>query len=157
MWFRSPDSSRSWLLALVAVLDAAALQTALCPTTAPRQARLYLSMGISCLRSFAQALRIPYDPDPLPTNPIRLREEEFLEGVALLAGVGFPMERSSSDAWRHFSGWRVNYEGIVDALTVLVIPPPAPWLLERPDVGSVHFPRILNRTPEDPDAMSRKS
>src|SRR5665213_1045316 len=40
--FRSPQPLRSWLIALLGVLDAAALQTALAPTTAPVEARLLL-------------------------------------------------------------------------------------------------------------------
>jgi hypothetical protein len=46
----------------------------------------------------------------------------------------------------------VNYEGIVDALTRLVMPPPAPWFAERPALGELQFPRVLDRTPDDPDA-----
>ena len=157
IWFRSPDPTRSWLLALVAMLDAAALHATLIPSTAPRQARLCLQMGTSCLRSLAGALHIPYDPDPLPTTPIRLSEEEFLEGYALLEGVGFPIERTREDAWRHFSGWRINYESVADALTRLVLPPPAPWLLDRPEVGTANFPRVLNRTPDDPDGVTGPS
>ncbi len=155
MWFRSPESTRSWLLALVAIMDAAALHHALAPGTAPREGRLCLRMGINCLRSLADALRIPYDPDPLPTSPIRLTEQEFGEGYDLLASVEFPIECPREEGWRHFAGWRVNYEGIADALTQLVMPPPAPWLLARPELGSAAFPRILNRTPEDPEGRIR--
>jgi hypothetical protein len=155
MWFRSPDPTRSWLLALVAVLDAAALHASLAPSSVPRQARLCLRMGINCFRSLADALRIPYDPDPLPTSPIRLSEEEFLDGMRLLESVHFPIESSREDAWRHFAGWRINYEPIADQLTRLLLPPPAPWLLPRPEVGPASFPRILNRTPEDPEATAR--
>lgn len=155
MWFRSPESSRSWLLALVAILDAAAMHHALAPSTAPRQGRLCLRMGINCLRSLADALRIPYELDPLPTTPTRLTEREFGEGYDLLASVDFPIECSKEESWRHFAGWRVNYEGIADALTLLVMPPPAPWLLERPDLGPATFPKILNRTPDDPEGTIR--
>jgi hypothetical protein len=151
MWFRSPDPTRSWLLALVAMLDAAALHNSLAPSTAPRQARLCLQMGTSCLRSLAHALRIPHEADPLPTTPIRLSRAEFMEGYDLLEEVGFPIERDRDDAWRQFSGWRVNYESVADALTRLVVPPPAPWLLPRPGLGTAIFPRVLNRTPEDPE------
>jgi hypothetical protein len=154
MWFRSPDPTRSWLLALVAMLDAAALHASLCPSTAPRQARLCLQMGTNCLRSLAGALHIPFESDPLPTTPIRLSEAEFLEGFSLLEGVGFPIERTREDAWRHFSGWRVNYESVADALTELVLPPPAPWLLPRPWLGTANFPRIINRTPDQPEGGS---
>jgi hypothetical protein len=151
IWFRSPDPTRSWLLALVAMLDAAALHTSLTPSTAPRQARLCLQMGTNCLRSLAQALHIPFDPDPLPNARIRLTKEEFFEGFDLLEGVGFPIERDREDAWRQFAGWRVNYESVADALTRLVLPPPAPWLLPRPDVGMANFPRVVNRTPDAPE------
>ncbi|HXW39314.1 MAG TPA: hypothetical protein VEJ44_06430, partial [Acidimicrobiales bacterium] len=91
LWFRSPEPTRSWLLALLAIMDAAALHHSLAPSTAPRQGRLCLRMGINCLRSLADALRIPYEPDPLPTTPIRLTEEEFAEGYDLLVSVGFPI------------------------------------------------------------------
>ncbi len=156
MWFRSPDSTRSWLLAMVAVLDAAALHLALAPSTAPSQARLCLRMGIDCLRSLADVLHFPYDPDPLPTDPLRLRQDEFDEGFDLLERVPFPVETTREEAWRHFKGWRINYEPIVDQLTHLVMPPPAPWLVSRPQVGSASFPTILNRTPNDPEARARR-
>jgi hypothetical protein len=151
MWFRSPDPTRSWLLALVAMLDAAALHTSLVPSTAPRQARLCLQMGTNCLRSLGQALRIPFDPDPLPDAPIRLTKEEFFDGFDLLESVGFPIERDREEAWRHFAGWRVNYESVADSLTRLVLPPPAPWLLPRPEVGMANFPKVINRTPDAPE------
>jgi hypothetical protein len=66
IWFRSPVSSRSWLLSLVAVMDSAALFHSVSPSQTPRQARLCLSMGTNCLRSMAGALQIPYDTDPHP-------------------------------------------------------------------------------------------
>jgi len=151
MWFRSPEPSRSWLLALVAMLDAAALHDSLCPDSAPRQARICLSMGIGCLRSLAQALRIPFDPDPRPTGELRLRVDEFMAGVTRLELAGFPFERTPAEAWRHFTGWRINYESIVDELTRLVIPPPAPWMRNRPETGAPNWPGIKNRTPDDPE------
>jgi hypothetical protein len=151
MWFRSPVSTRSWLLSLVAMMDSAALYHSVSPGRAPRQARNCLSMGTNCLRSMARALRIPYDPDPLPTAGIRLSKDEFAAGFGRLEEVEFPMERNFEDSWRHFQGWRVNYEPIVDALTLLVMPPPAPWFLPRPGLGKVEWPTVRNRTPEDPE------
>ena len=81
IWFRSPVSTRSWLVGLVAMMDSAALYHAVSPSQTPRQARLCLSMGINCLRSMARALRIPYDDDPLPTAHLRLSRQEFDEGL----------------------------------------------------------------------------
>lgn len=152
MWFRSPVGERSWLTSLVAMMDAAALSDALAPQATPRQARICLMMGVRTLRSLAQALGIPYDPDPLPTDPVRLSFEEFLEGTDRLGQVAYPFERTPAEAWPHFCGWRVNYEPIMDALTAQVVPPPAPWFLARPELGRVEWPRILNRTPDDPHA-----
>jgi hypothetical protein len=151
MWFRSPVSTRSWLLALVAMMDSAALYLAVCPSHAPRQARLCLSMGTNCLRSMAGALQIPFDPDPLPTSGTRLTRKEFADGFGRLEEVHFPMERNVDESWRHFQGWRVNYESIVDALTKLVMPPPAPWFLARPGLGKAEWPGVRNRTPDDPE------
>ncbi|MGH9006098.1 MAG: hypothetical protein ACRDV6_00020 [Acidimicrobiales bacterium] len=156
MWFRSPEPTRSWLLALVAVLDAAAMHLALAPSDAPRQARLCLRMGTNCLRSLAEALRIPYNADPLPTDPVRLTKAEFDEGFDLLESVHFPIESTREEAWDHFKGWRVNYEPMADELTHLVLPPPAPWLLPRPQLGSASFPRIVNRTPDHPEGAEAR-
>ena len=87
IWFRSPVSSRSWLVGLVAMMDSAALYHAVNPSQTPRQARLCLSMGINCLRSMARALRIPYDDDPLPTADIRLFAPRVRRGIPP-SGVG---------------------------------------------------------------------
>jgi hypothetical protein len=121
------------------------------PELAPREARLCLSMGTTCLRSMAGALNIAYDRDPLPTAGIRLTRAEFDEGFRRLEERGFPLERDADEAWRHFQGWRVNYEPIVDALTMLVVPPPAPWFVVRPELGAAEWPLVRNRTPDEPE------
>jgi hypothetical protein len=107
-------------------------------------------MGTNCLRSMARALQLPYDADPSPTAGIRLSREEFNEGFARLESLGFPLERDEEESWRNFQGWRVNYEPIVDELTRLVVPPPAPWFLPRPGLGATEWPVVRNRTPEEP-------
>jgi hypothetical protein len=151
VWFRSPVSTRSWLLGLVAMMDAAALQHAASPAITPHQARLCLSMGIRCLRSIANAWRIPFDEDPQPGTAIRLTRGEFEDGYGRLEEINFPLERDVEETWRHFQGWRVNYEPIVDALTLLIVPPPAPWFFNRPElVGGAVFPLVINRTPDEP-------
>jgi hypothetical protein len=151
IWFRSPVSRRSWLVSLVAMMDSAALYHAVSPDQTPRQARLCLSMGIRCMRAVARALKIPFEDDPLPTTGIRLTRAEFDDGLRRLTEVNFPMERDADEAWRNFVGWRVNYEPIVDELTRLVLPPPAPWFVRRPELGDATWPVIKNRTPEHPE------
>ncbi len=127
VWFRSPHALRSWILSLLAVMDSAALFTSLAPGTAPTEARLVIRMGFTCLRNIAEVLGIPYDPDPLPDEPITLTYEEFAGGVKRIEEVGFPMERSAEEAWPHFQGWRVNYEQVAYALADMVVAPPGPW------------------------------
>jgi hypothetical protein len=144
-------SSRSWLLGLVAIMDSAAPYHAVSPSQTPRQARLCLSMGTNCLRSMAGALQITFDPDPIPTAGTRLTKEEFAHGFERLEEVHFPLERNLDDSGRHFQGWRVNYESIVDSLTRLIMPPPAPWFLPRPGLGKTEWPGVRNRTPDDPE------
>lgn len=127
IWFRSPHALRSWVLGLLAVLDAAALHAAFAPSSVPSEARLVLRMGFTCLRNVADVLGIPYDPDPFPDDPLELTLDEFTGGVRRLEEVGFPMERTPEEAWPHFHGWRVNYEGIAYALADAVVAPPGPW------------------------------
>jgi hypothetical protein len=127
LMFRSPEAGYSWLLSLLAVLDAAALQLALCPTAAPSQARMCLRMGFTTLRRMARTLGWHYDPDPSPDGDIDLRYDEFASAVAQIAEVGFPVERTAEEAWPHFVGWRVNYESIAYRLADFLVAPHAPW------------------------------
>ena len=125
--FRSPEPWLSWMIGLLAVLDAAAMQLALAPTTAPLQARLCLRMGFTLTNRIATSMGWSVNPDPAPELPIQLTYEEFAEGVALLESVGFPVERSAAEAWPDFHGWRVNYEESMYHLTDRLIAPPAKW------------------------------
>jgi hypothetical protein len=110
--FRSPQPYRSWIVGLLAVMDAAAMQLALSRKGAPPQARLVLRSGFTALRDIARALRIDFDEDPAPDAPIRLGYPEFEAAVDMVTTAGFPAERLAADAWPHFHGWRVNYEAI---------------------------------------------
>jgi hypothetical protein len=150
--FRSPHPLRSWVLGLLAVLDAAALQLALQPAAAPIEARLCLRMGFSCFRHIADYLNIPYDPDPLPSDPIELTFEEFVGGIERMTDFDFPMERTPEEAWPHFKGWRVNYESIAYKLSDLIVAPPGPWSGLRNHLpGMAMVPqRPPNRSPENP-------
>jgi hypothetical protein len=127
LYFRSPRSQNSWVVSLIAVMDAAALSLALDPDGAPKEARMCVRMGFTCLRDIAQVSRIRYDPDPSPDSDIRLPRSEFDAAVARLDEIGYPVTRSLDEAWVHFKGWRVNYEDTGYALAALVDAPPARW------------------------------
>ncbi len=125
--FRSPHPLRSWIVAHLAVLDAAAIHLAVSPESAPHEARLCLRMGFTTLRGVAETLALEVNENPRPDDPIELTYDEFAQAVEDLRDYGFPMERSAEEAWPHFKGWRVNYERAAYGIADLVAAPPAPW------------------------------
>jgi hypothetical protein len=126
--FRSPRPYLSWIVGLLSVLDAAAMHMALAPTSAPvPTARLMLRSGFTALRDVARVVRIPFDPDPMPDDPIELTFEEYEAAVERVVKAGFMAERTAQESWPHFRGWRVNYERIAHALARKVDAVPALW------------------------------
>ena len=97
-------------------------------------------------------MRVPFDPDPSPDDPITLTFEEFAGAVARLRAAGFPVERGAEDAWPHFKGWRVNYEAIAYRLADMIVAPPGPWSGPRRRLAVAQIPpmRPLDRQPGDP-------
>jgi hypothetical protein len=128
IWLRSPRSWSHWLIAQLAILDAAALHLSLAPSAEPRlPARLCLRMGFTALRQIGAAMNLPIDEDPDPDLPIALTFEEFERAVAQLELVGYPLEATAEEAWPHFRGWRANYEAVAYAIAYAVDAPPALW------------------------------
>jgi hypothetical protein len=126
--FRSPRPLSSWLIAQLAVLDAAALYLALLPDAPGAiSARLCLRGGFTCLGTIARArgFAIPEEADP--DEGITLTYEEFVDAIDRLAGVDFPLERTNEEAWLDFVGWRINYEAAAYAIARAVDAPPAMW------------------------------
>lgn len=144
--FRSPQPYRNWLIALLAVMDAAAMELALNPSNpVSGTIRVGLRGGFTCLREIARSEGIPYDPDPDPDEDIQLTYEEFLQGVDMLRYAGYPIERTPEDAWPHFRGWRINYESTAYALAYMIDAVPAPWSGPRRTPGQT----VKVRTPRD--------
>ena len=126
--FRSPLPLSSWVTALLAVLDSAALFLALSPGIAPEvPARLCLRGGFQCFGRIARAMGIEVPEEPDPGGGISLTYEEFLEAVARMREVGFPIERDPAEAWPDFVGWRINYEQAAYAVAYAVHAVPAKW------------------------------
>jgi hypothetical protein len=132
IYFRSPDPAASWLLSLICVLDAAALHQSLCPGSAPPEARPLLRVGYLTIRRLARRLGLPVSDDPHPEDPITLTRAEFDEAVARVQAAGWSFERTPDEAWPHFYGWRVNYEGAAYAMAHFLDLPPALWSGSRP-------------------------
>jgi hypothetical protein len=133
--FRSPRPLSSWVTALLAVLDSAAMFLALSPKAAPEiPARLCLRGGFQCFNRVAQAMGIDVPDEPDPGAGIRLTYDEFIDAVDRMREVDFPIERDPAEAWPDFVGWRVNYEKAAYALAAKVDAVPALWS------GPRHYP-----------------
>lgn len=148
VWTRSQRPHRHWLIALVAVMDAAAMQLALNPSHSQGRARLALRQGFITLRDLARVENIAFNPDPNPDDDIALTQEKFFKAVEHVTSNGFPAERSAEEAWPHFKGWRINYESIAYQLAYLLDAPPAKWTGKRyGDLGEMEPSRPVNRQP----------
>jgi hypothetical protein len=127
IYFRSPRAHRNWLIALLAVMDAAALHVSFNPSQNVGEIRMTLRSGYVTLRELARTERVPFNPDPAPEDPILLTYEEFLYGVQRMRAQGYEFERTPEEAWPHFKGWRVNYEAVAYALAYRIDAVPARW------------------------------
>ncbi|MGO9855565.1 MAG: hypothetical protein ACLPYY_11050, partial [Acidimicrobiales bacterium] len=127
IYLRSPRPLNSWVVSLMAVLDASAILLAIDPEGAPMEARMCVRMGFTCLRDVATVAGVAFDPDPSPDDDIDLPREEFETIVDRLESLALPMSRPRDEMWMHFRGWRVNYESVGYALAGQLDAPPARW------------------------------
>jgi hypothetical protein len=127
--FRSPRPMSSWVTALLAVLDSAALYLALSPQSAPVvPARLCLRSGWLCFSEVARAMNLKVPENPDAADGILLPYADFTDAIARLRMVEFPIERDDpAEAWPDFVGWRVNYEQAAYAVAAAVDAVPALW------------------------------
>ena len=148
IYFRSRYPENPWPLALLAVLDAAALQLSLCPASAPSEARPLLRVGYVTMRQLARTLGLPVNDDPHPDDPLVLTREEFDEAVAHMDQAGWVFERTPAEAWTHFRGWRVNYEYAAHGIAAHLDLPMAVWSGPRSRLGRAIAPaRPAHREP----------
>jgi hypothetical protein len=158
--FRSQKPLSSWVTSLLAVLDSAALFLALSPEQAPTvPARLCLRSGFLCFNSIARAMGFDLPEEPDPEGGISLTYEEFLDAIARMGKVNFPIERKPEEAWLHFVGWRVNYERAAYAIAEAIDAVPALWSGPRriPDPPIPPFRPPEGRAAADTDDTSTSS
>lgn len=125
--FRLPRSRNHWLIALLAVLDAAAIDLVLRPSADHATARLLLTQGATCLRHVAYPMRRVRDGASDPGIDVG----EFVAAAERLTRVGYPAERSATDAWREFASLRSSYAPLAAELAFWLLAVPAPWSGER--------------------------
>ena len=133
VFFRSPEPEHSWVTAAGAVLDAASLTRSVLDVPTDPQADLCIRAGYLALRRIADFFDVPYNPDPQYGDPIHVSRGEFDAACEKFAAQGIPLKPDRDQAWRDFSGWRVNYDTVLVALAGLTMAPPAPWSGDRSD------------------------
>jgi len=137
-FFRSPRPERSWITAAGIVLDAAALTASTVDIPRDARADLCIRAGYLALRNIASYFSIPHDEHPSPGDPISISRAEFEGAYDRLAEAGLPLKPDREDCWRHFAGWRVNYDTVLLALAQLTAAPIAEWISDR---GPLNQPR----------------
>ncbi len=130
-FFRSPQPHRCWVTAAGAVLDGAALVRSAVDIPVDSQADLCIRAGYLALRYISAFFLIPYDADPSPDDPISISRMEFETALDEMEAAGVPLKSDREQAWRDFSGWRVNYDTVLLAIAELMIAPPARWSSDR--------------------------
>lgn len=131
VFFRSPRSQQSWVMAAATVLDAAALVQSTVDRPFTVHPTLVLRAGTMALRHIADFFRVPYNPDPhFPDDAISVTREEFNEAYERLQNQGIDLRPDREAAWQNFAGWRVNYDSLLSALARLTMAPQTSWLSE---------------------------
>ena len=95
------------------------------------QADLTIRAGFIALRHIADFFNITYNPKPDPADPISVSRLEFDLACEELIKAGVPVKADRDQAWRDFSGWRVNYDTVLLKLCALTMAPYAPWSSDR--------------------------
>jgi hypothetical protein len=131
VFFRSQQSSRSWITAAGTILDAASLTLAVVDTPYEPQAALTIRAGYITLRRIADFFGISYNLNPQRGDPTSITRQEFDEVCETLAKNGVPLKKDSEEAWLDFSGWRVNYDIPLIALAGITMAPYAHWSSDR--------------------------
>jgi hypothetical protein len=145
VFFRSPRSQNSWVVAAGAVLDAAALTLSAVDIPLSASAQLSIRAGFLALRRICDYFDIPYPPNPhFPQDSISISRDEFNDALEQLSAGGVPLKTDREQAWIDFAGWRVNYDFVLLSLCALTMAPPAPWSSDRapaPKLPPLFFPK----------------
>ncbi len=149
---RSARPYRNWLVSLLCVMDTAAMHMSLNPQLPQGAMRVALRQGIVCVEELCRVVGIQTDPDPLPDKPSSVSLADFEAACALIASAGYTWTREPAEAYRHFRGWRANYEEPVYQLLDDIDAVPAPWSGPRtPPLPVIRPGGQPNRSPDRPE------
>lgn len=123
-FFRSTHDRQSWISALGAVLDAAALVVTTVDGQPRGAATMLLKVGTHLVEDLAQYFRLQ------PAFVPYVERWEFDEARLRLAAVGYGL-RDAEAAWAAFVKWRTDYAGALNLMCALWVTPPAQWMGDR--------------------------
>ena len=135
-FFRSTHADQSWIVAAGAILDGASLFASTIDVPRQPEPEFMIRSGYLCLRHLASFFQIRVDHDPKPGDPISITREEYDVAYDRLDRAGVPVRPDREQAWRDFSGWRVNYDAALIGLSKLCMAPWAPWSSDRYQDGN---------------------
>jgi hypothetical protein len=136
VFFRSTHPDQSWVVAAGAILDGASLFASTIDVSRQPEPEFMIRSGYLCLRHVADFFQVRVDHDPKPDDPISITRQEYDVAYDRLDRAGVPVRPDRDQAWRDFSGWRVNYDAALIGLAKLAMAPPAPWSSDRYEDGS---------------------
>jgi hypothetical protein len=133
-FFRSTHDNQSWISALGAVLDAAALVLTTIDDGPRGSAYLLQAVGTHLVGDLGQYFRLDGAGDPY------VEEDEFKMAHERLLAAGYHL-REASQAWAAFAHLRSEYAGILNAMARQWATPPALWIGDRSRLRP-HAPRV---------------
>ena len=123
-FYRSPRSEDSWVTAAGTVLDAASLTLSALDIPYKASTALCIRAGFLALRRISNYYDIPNPQNPhYPEDSISVTRPEFEAALNQLFQAGLPVKSDHEQAWRDFTGWRVNYDSVLLSLCGLVMAP----------------------------------
>ena len=114
-YYRSPSANQTWIGSAATVLDAAAIFNAAVDAKPSPTAGLCIRSGWLTLRKLADYFKVSYPLQLDRTVPISISREEFDLVLLRLERAGVPLLADREAAWIDFTGWRMNYDAIIEA------------------------------------------
>jgi hypothetical protein len=113
------------------VLDCAAFILTTVDAPFDPRAAFCIRSGFLALRQIADFFGLPYNPTPKPDDLISISRQEYDEVCDTLAAQSVPLRADRDETWKHFAGWRVNYDAVLLQLAAMTMAPYAPWISDR--------------------------
>jgi hypothetical protein len=127
-YFRSSHDNVSWISALGAVLDAAALVLTTITDVPRGHAKITKRVGAHLVEDISNNLRLSGDGSGVD-------EMQFAEVYRRLGDAGYELE-PEAEAWRAFARARASYAGRLQALADWWATPATEWVGRRAESGS---------------------